>query len=120
MFEIFLFLGGFSKAAMTGTREIAKELARSSSENMLTKTKTPSSQVADAGEAIATSDTEETSDAEYIGGKTLFAVLFGVTLVAFLIMLDQTIIASAIPRISTTFDSIKDIGWYGSAYLLAM
>jgi len=105
---------------MTETREIPEKLARSSSENGPTKTETLSSQVTDMGEAIATLDIEEILDAEYITGKKLFAVLFGVTLVAFLIMLDQTIIASAIPRISTTFNSIKDIGWYGSAYLLAM
>ncbi|GAB1217152.1 hypothetical protein ATERTT37_006377 [Aspergillus terreus] len=32
---------------------------------------------------------------------------------------DQTIIATAIPTITTQFHSIQDIGWYGSAFLLA-
>ncbi|KAK4089937.1 hypothetical protein PCL_05665 [Purpureocillium lilacinum] len=32
--------------------------------------------------------------------------------------LDQTIIATAIPTITSQFHSIEDIGWYGSAYLL--
>jgi MFS family permease len=36
----------------------------------------------------------------------------------FLVALDRTIIATAIPRITDTFNSIDDIGWYGSAYLL--
>ncbi len=31
---------------------------------------------------------------------------------------DQTIIATAIPTITSQFHSIEDIGWYGSAYLL--
>lgn len=31
---------------------------------------------------------------------------------------DQTIIATAIPTITSQFQSIQDIGWYGSAYLL--
>ena len=31
---------------------------------------------------------------------------------------DNTIIATAIPRISDEFSSVEDIGWYGSAYLL--
>lgn len=31
---------------------------------------------------------------------------------------DQTIIATAIPQITNEFNSIKDIGWYGSAYML--
>jgi MFS family permease len=32
--------------------------------------------------------------------------------------LDNTIIATAIPRITDQFNSLNDIGWYGSAYLL--
>ena len=31
---------------------------------------------------------------------------------------DNTIIATAIPRISDDFSAIEDIGWYGSSYLL--
>ncbi|KAI1051296.1 hypothetical protein LB505_012390 [Fusarium chuoi] len=31
---------------------------------------------------------------------------------------DNTIIATAIPRISDDFKSLDDIGWYGSSYLL--
>lgn len=33
-------------------------------------------------------------------------------------MQDNTIIATAIPRITTQFDSLNDVGWYASAYLL--
>ncbi|KAB8254917.1 major facilitator superfamily domain-containing protein [Aspergillus pseudonomiae] len=39
-------------------------------------------------------------------------------LAIFLVALDRTIIATAIPRITDTFHSLGDIGWYGSAYLL--
>lgn len=31
---------------------------------------------------------------------------------------DRTIIATAIPRITDEFDSLNDIGWYGSAFML--
>ncbi|KAG4418453.1 hypothetical protein IFR04_008438 [Cadophora malorum] len=55
---------------------------------------------------------------EYITGIRLHLVLFGVTAVMFLVMLDMTIVVTAIPSISNDFDSIKDIGWYGTAYLL--
>ena len=34
--------------------------------------------------------------------------------------LDQNIISTAIPRITDEFDSLNDVGWYGSAYLLTM
>ncbi|CAG8975255.1 hypothetical protein HYALB_00007955 [Hymenoscyphus albidus] len=37
----------------------------------------------------------------------------------FLTLLDTTIIVTAIPRITTDFGSLADVGWYGSAYLIA-
>ncbi|KAH6699116.1 major facilitator superfamily domain-containing protein, partial [Leptodontidium sp. MPI-SDFR-AT-0119] len=37
----------------------------------------------------------------------------------FLVGLDRTIIAPAIPKITHEFNSIEDTGWYGSAYMLA-
>jgi EmrB/QacA subfamily drug resistance transporter len=36
----------------------------------------------------------------------------------FLVALDRTIIGPAIPAITNQFDSIGDIGWYGSSYML--
>lgn len=36
----------------------------------------------------------------------------------FCVALDTTIIVTAVPRITDDFNAIKDIGWYGSAYLL--
>jgi hypothetical protein len=64
--------------------------------------------------------TQKTSrEEEYITGFKLASVIVSVTLVAFLIMLDTSIIATAIPRITTDFNSLDDVGWYGAAYLLA-
>ena len=39
-------------------------------------------------------------------------------LVLFLVALDRLIIGVAIPSITDEFDSLGDVGWYGSAYLL--
>ncbi|OGM50150.1 efflux pump antibiotic resistance protein [Aspergillus bombycis] len=36
----------------------------------------------------------------------------------FIVTLDRTIVSTAIPRITDEFDSLGDIGWYGSAFLL--
>jgi len=36
----------------------------------------------------------------------------------FLVALDRTIMGPAIPAITNEFDSLGDIGWYGSAYML--
>ncbi|RDW79882.1 hypothetical protein BP6252_04520 [Coleophoma cylindrospora] len=54
----------------------------------------------------------------YITGLKLFVVITALCLAVFLVALDQTIIATAIPKITDHFDSISDIGWYGSAYFL--
>lgn len=39
-------------------------------------------------------------------------------LALFLVALDRTIIATAVPRISDEFKALGDIGWYGSSYML--
>jgi hypothetical protein len=39
-------------------------------------------------------------------------------LALFLVALDRTIIATAVPRISDEFQALGDIGWYGSSYML--
>jgi MFS family permease len=36
----------------------------------------------------------------------------------FLVALDRTILATAVPRITDKFHSIDDIGWYASSYML--
>ncbi|KAM0806217.1 major facilitator superfamily domain-containing protein [Usnea florida] len=47
-----------------------------------------------------------------------WSIIIGVYLSIFLVALDRTIVATAIPRITDEFNSVQDIGWYGSAYML--
>ncbi|KAI1293911.1 efflux pump [Xylaria venustula] len=62
---------------------------------------------------------EDSDTAEFPSGAKLWAILIAVTLASFIMLLDMTIIATAIPRITDEFSSLPDIGWYGSAYTLA-
>ncbi|KAI0376684.1 major facilitator superfamily domain-containing protein [Hypomontagnella monticulosa] len=55
---------------------------------------------------------------EYPDMKKRITIMIALYLALFLVNLDQNIISTAIPRITDEFDSISDIGWYGSAYLL--
>ncbi|EFR05468.1 SGE1 [Nannizzia gypsea CBS 118893] len=57
-------------------------------------------------------------DSQYPSAKKVIPIMVALYLVVFLIALDRTIIATAIPRITDQFHSIDDIGWYGSSYLL--
>lgn len=36
------------------------------------------------------------------------------------VALDDCIVGTAIPRITDEFDSLDDVGWYGSGYLMTM
>ncbi|KAH1295198.1 hypothetical protein KXX11_008439, partial [Aspergillus fumigatus] len=45
-------------------------------------------------------------------------LLVSIMMTMFLVALDRTIISTAIPQITNEFDSLSDVGWYGSAYLL--
>nr|ARP51716.1 toxin efflux transporter MFS [Phyllosticta cirsii] len=55
---------------------------------------------------------------EYPSKMKLTIIMIALCLVVFLMALDNAIIATAIPRITTEFNSLTDVGWYGSAYLL--
>ncbi|KAJ7174071.1 major facilitator superfamily domain-containing protein [Mycena crocata] len=55
---------------------------------------------------------------DYPGGLKLILITVALCLSVFLVALDNTIIATAIPKITDQFQSLDDVGWYGSAYLL--
>ncbi|KAF5027300.1 hypothetical protein F66182_594 [Fusarium sp. NRRL 66182] len=55
---------------------------------------------------------------QYPGAAKLTLIITSLCLAIFLVALDQTIIAPALGAITAQFQSVKDIGWYGSAYLL--
>lgn len=57
-------------------------------------------------------------DSKYLKGPQLLLLTTGLLLATFVVALDNTIIATAIPKITSIFDSLDDVGWYGSAYLL--
>jgi hypothetical protein len=54
----------------------------------------------------------------YPHGFRLIVIIIAVCLAVFLVALDQTIVATAIPRITDQFQSVLDIGWYGSVSIL--
>lgn len=61
---------------------------------------------------------EPEDESKYLSGAKLVILSLGLCLTTFVIALDNTIIATAIPRITTVFNSLEDVGWYGSSYLL--
>jgi len=86
------------------------------SQSKMDTTATKDEPVITEKEAQAKKDEEE--DMEYPHGFKLAVILGALCLAVFLVALDQTIISTAIPKITDHFQSIRDIGWYGSSYLL--
>ncbi|KFY31150.1 hypothetical protein V493_01360 [Pseudogymnoascus sp. VKM F-4281 (FW-2241)] len=70
-----------------------------------------------AGEVLP-EDTLSPSD--YPTGLQFFFILFALILSIFMVALDLTIVATAIPKITDQFRSVSDIGWYGSSFFLTV
>jgi len=62
--------------------------------------------------------TPQQAEHEYPPQRTVNIVMVAIYLAGFLIALDRLIIATAIPAITNHFNSLNDVGWYASAYLL--
>ncbi|KAF9880074.1 MFS multidrug transporter [Colletotrichum karsti] len=58
------------------------------------------------------------AEEEYITGVRLWLVLAALTATTFLMLLDMSIVVTAVPQITTAFNSLSDVGWYGAAYNL--
>ncbi|CCF35122.1 major facilitator superfamily transporter [Colletotrichum higginsianum] len=71
-----------------------------------------------AGDGSALTTDQGDQEEEYITGVRLVLVLAALTFVVFLMLLDMSIITTAIPEITTAFNSLSDVGWYGAAYNL--
>ena len=56
----------------------------------------------------------------YPSGWRLYIIIVALLLGTLLVAIDNTIIGVVIPRITTIFNDLEDVGWYGSAYLLTV
>ncbi|KAK1589752.1 major facilitator superfamily transporter [Colletotrichum navitas] len=54
----------------------------------------------------------------YPSGLKLVFIIISLCLTVFIVALDQTIVAPALGAITADYGTVKDIGWYGAAYLL--
>ncbi|KAL8951374.1 MAG: hypothetical protein Q9222_002651 [Ikaeria aurantiellina] len=61
---------------------------------------------------------DEKEDGQYPSMKRVAIIMIALYLAMFLIALDRSIVSTAVPSITDEFNSLGDVGWYGSAYLL--
>lgn len=62
--------------------------------------------------------TEQRHQQEYPTKMKLILIIVALSLSILCIGLDNTIISTAIPKITDQFHALEDVGWYASAYLL--
>lgn len=65
-------------------------------------------------------DLERIKTEEYPGPLRLSLTVLALAFSIFLVALDLTIVATAIPRITDDFHSLNQVGWYGSAFFLTV
>ena len=63
---------------------------------------------------------EPVESSMYPSMAKLIPILVAIVMSVFLVALDMTIIATAIPAITDQFHSLQDVGWYGSAFFLTI
>ncbi|KAJ5539056.1 hypothetical protein N7513_007388 [Penicillium frequentans] len=64
------------------------------------------------------SDISDDERIEYPSTIKFLPILIGLCFQSFCIALDNTILATAVPKITEQFNSLEDLSWYASAYLL--
>ncbi|KYK61950.1 efflux pump antibiotic resistance protein [Drechmeria coniospora] len=63
---------------------------------------------------------DELSDDEYPSGVKLVFIVIALVLSIFLLSLDMTIVATAIPKITDEFKGLDKVGWYGAAFFMTV
>ncbi|CAI7596834.1 unnamed protein product [Penicillium discolor] len=58
------------------------------------------------------------AEPEYPGPAQVALIMTCILCAIFIMSLDRTIISTAIPQITNEFNSLDDIGWYGSAFMV--
>ncbi|KAH8881957.1 MFS general substrate transporter [Thozetella sp. PMI_491] len=71
------------------------------------------------GTAAPTPEPQE-DESEYPKGTALVFIVVALCLSIFLVALDMTIIATAIPKITDEFHGLSDVAWYGSAFFMTV
>ncbi|EXF77956.1 major facilitator superfamily transporter [Colletotrichum fioriniae PJ7] len=77
----------------------------------------PGSQRNDVNEMTTGEDSDESQIHQYATPRELALLSTVFTIATFMIAIDGSILATAIPKITSDFHRLNDVPWYGSAYL---
>ncbi|GAM90038.1 hypothetical protein ANO11243_080780 [Dothideomycetidae sp. 11243] len=77
-----------------------------------------SSSATDVEKQHQAADAVSDEDDKWVSGPKLVIIMAGLVLVCFVLLLDVSIVTTAVPTITSRFHSLVDVGWYGAAYQL--
>ncbi|KAK0636149.1 major facilitator superfamily-domain-containing protein [Bombardia bombarda] len=80
----------------------------------------PSTRSAKEEELATTAAGGDDGRVEYPQGLNLTFIIVALILSVFLVSLDMTIVATAIPKITDEFGGLEDVAWYGSAFFMTV
>ncbi|KAL8856751.1 MAG: hypothetical protein Q9178_006709 [Gyalolechia marmorata] len=63
---------------------------------------------------------DDTKPEEYPSGTRLVSIVIALALCVFLVSLDLTIVATAIPKITDEFGGLEDVSWYSAAFFMTI
>ncbi|KZP00729.1 MFS general substrate transporter [Calocera viscosa TUFC12733] len=107
-------------AAKTGPSDFQPPaFSESSSLTTADQSQLPTDGPTNAPEEMCVLDSSKEEE-EYPSGLRMLAIVTAAAVSIFLSSLDMTIVATAIPRITDEFQSLDDVGWYGSAFFLTL
>ena len=72
------------------------------------------------GAAEPSRQMSKSEEGDYPAAFRLAMIIVALALAIFLVAIDMTIVATAIPRITDQFHSLDQVGWYGSAFFLTL
>ncbi|OAA46137.1 Major facilitator superfamily domain, general substrate transporter [Metarhizium rileyi] len=64
--------------------------------------------------------TDVADDIEYPSGLKMLFIVVALVMSIFLLSLDMTIVATAIPKITDEFKGLDKVGWYGAAFFMTV
>ncbi|KAM3079354.1 hypothetical protein ACMFMG_005788 [Clarireedia jacksonii] len=105
----------FEKSATPSVRD---SISRGKDEGVAVTKKSTDNAELENGEAKIGG--EEVDDTEYPTAMKMVMIVVALVLSIFLVALDMTIVATAIPKITDQFHGLDLVGWYGSAFFLTV
>ncbi|KAL8859489.1 MAG: hypothetical protein Q9198_010635, partial [Flavoplaca austrocitrina] len=63
---------------------------------------------------------DDTKPEKYPSGTRLVSIIIALALCVFLVSLDLTIVATAIPKITDEFGGLEDVSWYSAAFFMTI